>query len=297
MKSDKRTLEELRTRIDRLDDTAHDLFMERAQIVARIAGIKAKSEDGSAPIIRPDREALILRRLLDRHGGALSAGVIAGMWRTLIMGCVQIQQPVSVQLFGADDPQGLWDLARGHFGTTVPMGLQDSVTHVFASLDPDKGSLGVFPAPDVDQSHDWWIHLLSGMRDAPRIIAKLPVAETGECADDGLSGYVVGRMDPGRTGDDVTLIAVSTEDEVSRVRLVALFEKVELAARVLATCTADQDRTGWRHLIEVPQHITEIEENLANLIGASEGQLSAITVVGGHAATIRLTRPDDVKRS
>ena len=57
-----RSLAEVRAELDRIDDTIHDLLMERAGIVAQ--GITA-AKTGLA--LHPGREAQIIRLLLARH--------------------------------------------------------------------------------------------------------------------------------------------------------------------------------------------------------------------------------------
>ena len=62
------TLAELRAEVDRLDDALHDLLMQRAEVVTRIAALGAQ---GKKIAFRPGREAEIVRRLLARHQGSL----------------------------------------------------------------------------------------------------------------------------------------------------------------------------------------------------------------------------------
>src|SRR4051812_36587391 len=71
-----------RAEIDALDDALHDLVMRRAEVVARLAASRAKA--GSPSPLRPGREAMILRRLLGRHHGALPANALVGLWRELL---------------------------------------------------------------------------------------------------------------------------------------------------------------------------------------------------------------------
>src|SRR5262245_23985308 len=56
----------LRQQIDAIDQQMHDLLMRRTEAVLGIAA--AKRESGEA-VLRPAREAQVLRRLLARHKG------------------------------------------------------------------------------------------------------------------------------------------------------------------------------------------------------------------------------------
>src|SRR6185437_12724944 len=78
-------LEDLRRRIDEIDDQIHDLLMRRAELVEAIGNSK-KSEN--APVLRPGREARILRRLVARHRGRLPRSVLVRLWRELLSGTV-----------------------------------------------------------------------------------------------------------------------------------------------------------------------------------------------------------------
>ena len=66
------TLGDVRAELDRIDDALHDLLMERAAVVGRLAEGRLK---GPA-VLRPGREAAILRRLLARHRGALPPAAV-----------------------------------------------------------------------------------------------------------------------------------------------------------------------------------------------------------------------------
>ncbi|MGH6989888.1 MAG: chorismate mutase, partial [Stellaceae bacterium] len=81
------SLEELRRRIDALDDRLHDLVMDRAELVAGVAALKRSS---GVPALRSGREAQILRRLVARHRGPLPRPSLVRLWRELLGGMVAI---------------------------------------------------------------------------------------------------------------------------------------------------------------------------------------------------------------
>jgi chorismate mutase / prephenate dehydratase len=100
----------LRAEIDALDDAMHDLLMRRADVVARLAGSRAK---GTGPALRPGREAAIVRRLLARHAGPFPRAGLLGVWRAIINGNTAIQAPMTVA--ACLDDAGL-ALLRDHLG-------------------------------------------------------------------------------------------------------------------------------------------------------------------------------------
>jgi chorismate mutase / prephenate dehydratase len=79
MTTDTVALARLRRQIDEIDDQIHDLMMRRAQIVVEIGTAK-----GTGPMVRPGREAEILRRLVKRNR-LLPATALVRIWREMIV--------------------------------------------------------------------------------------------------------------------------------------------------------------------------------------------------------------------
>jgi chorismate mutase len=59
-------LDDLRRRIDEIDDRVQDLLIERTQLVEAVGETKRRA---GMPALRPAREAVVLRRLVGRHRG------------------------------------------------------------------------------------------------------------------------------------------------------------------------------------------------------------------------------------
>ena len=69
MTDDKNKLDELRLKIDQLDQKIQTLISERVAVAGDIA--KAKVAEGSTVFYRPEREAQVLRRIRERNEGPL----------------------------------------------------------------------------------------------------------------------------------------------------------------------------------------------------------------------------------
>ena len=68
-------LEQLRKQIDRLDDELLQLVNQRAELAQQIGRLK---EDGT--VLRPEREAQVLKRLQSNNSGPLSNAAVAQMF-------------------------------------------------------------------------------------------------------------------------------------------------------------------------------------------------------------------------
>ena len=77
------TLEALRAEIDAIDENLHRQIMHRAEVALRIGALK-NSDGGEPDLMRPSREAEVLRRLIARHEGAFPRAVIVRLWREIM---------------------------------------------------------------------------------------------------------------------------------------------------------------------------------------------------------------------
>src|SRR5580692_297525 len=76
-------LEDLRRRLDEIDDRLQDLLIDRFDIVLQVA---AEKRDGEIAPHQPAREAEIIRRLVARNRGALPDEILVRIWRELLCG-------------------------------------------------------------------------------------------------------------------------------------------------------------------------------------------------------------------
>ena len=78
----------------RSDRALHAGLIERGEIIDRLIAVKAKQGGGSA--FRPDREAAMMRRLVERHRGILPLDTVEGIWRIIISTFTYVQAPYTV---------------------------------------------------------------------------------------------------------------------------------------------------------------------------------------------------------
>ena len=88
MNEDPTSLDELRRKIDTVDDSIHDLLKKRADLVKQIGVLKNSQQTN---IFRPSREALLLRRLLAQNSGDFSSISLIRVWKEIIGASTQMQ--------------------------------------------------------------------------------------------------------------------------------------------------------------------------------------------------------------
>ena len=125
-------LKALRDRIDAIDDQIGQLISERAQCAQEVAEVKksANPEEAAKSFYRPEREAQVLRKAMERNQGPLSNEEMARLFREIMSACLALEQPIKVAFLG---PEGTFtqQAALKHFGHSaiaMPFSAIDEVT-------------------------------------------------------------------------------------------------------------------------------------------------------------------------
>jgi chorismate mutase/prephenate dehydratase len=134
-------LSELRTRIDDVDARLLELLSERGRLVLGVGAFKHAS---NAPVLRPEREAQILRRLAERNPGPLPASAIASIWREVISACRELERRLRIAYLG---PVGTFSEQAVHtqFGHGVDAVPCPSFDEVFRATEAGTVDFGVVP--------------------------------------------------------------------------------------------------------------------------------------------------------
>jgi chorismate mutase len=198
------TLGALRAEIDRIDLEMHRLLMARGEIIDRLIAVKRAQGDGCA--FRPDREAQMMRALVERHRGLLPVDAVEGVWRVIVSTFTYVQKNYAVH---ADDSGGdaqMRDSARFHFGFTVPYIAHHGPGAVIDAVAASAGDLGVLRASGALVDGAWWMRLIGA--DRPKIIARLPFVERPDHPA-GLPVFVVARPASDAAACDILLYAIA----------------------------------------------------------------------------------------
>ena len=198
------TLSQLRGEIDRIDLAMHRLLMERGEIIDRL--IEVKRAQGGGCAFRPDREAQMMRALVERHRGLLPLDAVEGIWRIIVSTFTYVQAPYAVH---ADDSGGdaqMRDSARFHFGFTVPYVPHHGAVAVIDAVAASSGDLGVLRSLGGSGDGAWWMKLVG--EGAPKIIARLPFVERPDHPA-GLPVFVIAKPAAELAPQDIVLFALT----------------------------------------------------------------------------------------
>src|ERR1043166_5432845 len=106
--TDQKRLNELRAKIDAIDDELLALLRSRADIIEEVRGVKGKQD----VYIRPGREALMLKALLAKPQGHIPPGLLHRLWREMIGAFTLQEGGFKVAVAQAAGEEGFWGLCR-----------------------------------------------------------------------------------------------------------------------------------------------------------------------------------------
>ena len=136
-------LDELRARIDVLDEQLQHLISERAACAREVADVKTR-QGLETHFYRPEREAEILRRVSARNTGPLSDEEMARLFREIMSACLALEKPLRIAFLG---PEGTFTqtAALKHFGHSVQTLPLSGIDSIFRDVDAGAADYGVVP--------------------------------------------------------------------------------------------------------------------------------------------------------
>jgi len=139
----KKTLDELRIEIDVLDKEIQSLIGARAELASAVAEVKKVSEDQSV-FYRPEREAQVLRAIIERNDNLLKDKDMAHIFREIMSACLALEQPLNIAYLG---PEGTFtqEAALKHFGHAVSTLDCGSIDEIFHQVEKGNAHYGVVP--------------------------------------------------------------------------------------------------------------------------------------------------------
>ena len=142
-------LAEARERIDGIDRQIQALIAERAGWAQRVGKAKGPLK-AAVDYYRPEREAQVLRQVLDRNDGPLSDEVLLRLFREIMSACLAQQEPLKVGYLGPEGTFSQQALIKhfGHSARGLPL---SSIEEVFQEVEAGHADFGVVPVENSGQ--------------------------------------------------------------------------------------------------------------------------------------------------
>lgn len=134
-------LKPLREQIDAIDAQIVELLNRRARVAQQVGHVKAET---NAPVFRPEREAMVLRRVAQRNRGPLASSDMQMIFREIMSICRALERRVTVAYLG---PAGTYSEQAayrqlGHAIVSLPCA---SIDEVFRATEAGTVDFGVVP--------------------------------------------------------------------------------------------------------------------------------------------------------
>ena len=151
----------LRDKIDALDVQIMESISQRADFAQQVAQVKKSL--GDAAYYRPEREAQVLRHIMDANTGPIDNEDMARLFRQIMSACLALEQPIKVAFLGPE-----WtftqEAALKHFGDGAISVPKAAIDEVFREVLAGACNYGVVP---VENSTEGVIsHTLDSFMDS-----------------------------------------------------------------------------------------------------------------------------------
>jgi len=133
----------LRTQIDTIDSELIKLISERAKCAEQVAKVKTAAGD-TETFYRPEREAQVLRSVMERNNGPFSDEEMARLFREIMSSCLALEKPIKIAYLG---PEGTFtqQAAQKHFGQSAIVAPMGAIDEVFREVAAGAVNYGVVP--------------------------------------------------------------------------------------------------------------------------------------------------------
>ncbi|MDQ5910124.1 MAG: chorismate mutase / prephenate dehydratase [Pseudomonadota bacterium] len=141
--SETNSLQALRERIDALDRQIQTLITDRARCAQHIGALK-QAAGATGNFYRPEREAQVLRRVIEANQGPLSNEEMARLFREIMSACLALEEPLKIAFLG---PEGTFTQAAAlkHFGKSIHSIPLRAIDEVFREVEAGSADYGVVP--------------------------------------------------------------------------------------------------------------------------------------------------------
>ena len=134
----------LRQGIDAIDRQVLDLINQRARLAHRIGEIKQGN------LYRPEREAAVLRGIVEANPGPLPAIAAQQIFREIMSACLALEQPLTIAYLG---PEGTFSeaAAQKHFGSAPRLTPFAAIDDAFRAVEAGNSDYAVVPVENSSE--------------------------------------------------------------------------------------------------------------------------------------------------
>ena len=283
------SLSTLRDQIDDIDTAMMNLIRQRTELIERMTSLKIPHQIA----LRPNREAVILRRLINTNTGNLSKNILIRIWRELISGLTDLQESVTIAVYAPSENHGFWDLARDYYGSSTKMITLDKHEEVIQAVMEKKTMIGILPYPDQASLHDhnppWWQILSHTNQESPQVnpqvITRLPFYDPGNARGYDHDAVAIAWIMPEPSDDDHSLLRIKTSPGVAQPDLINLLKQQTWIPSTMVRWHSLEPNETIVDLIDVHGFVTHTDPRFDLLKITLDNVLLELDVIGNYPVT------------
>jgi chorismate mutase len=224
----KETLEDLRKKIDDLDEQLFLLLKSRLEIVEKVGHLK-KSNNSEKYIIRAGREAQKVQKIFElaKNSGFNNkiSTAFACIWREIISLSINHEEPALIAYNPSSDPTILWKL-REYMGCYSDKLICKSDINCIEALTQKKANIAAFNLQKNYSSNPWWLELVNYPEFS--VFTNIPLYTSGLNNE---NVFLVSAVSPEPIGKDRFLYVTSSEipfNEVDNFETISEYKNYKL---------------------------------------------------------------------
>ncbi|TVQ70186.1 MAG: chorismate mutase [Oceanospirillales bacterium] len=239
---------ELRNQIDSIDQQIQQLINQRATCAQQVAEVKQQfSNQHPAVFYRPEREAQVLRRVMERNQGPLPDQDMARLFREIMSVCLALEQPMMVAYPG---PEGGYteQAVRKHFGFSVKGVAMSDPEQSFKAVEEGRCHYAVTPIESTQEglvSHTLDLFRRYDLRICGEVELELDPSDDKTLVAD-TRYLVLGKQYVGPSGQDKTSILLTLPDQPGVLHdVLGVFRDRGISLTRLESRTWQQDKQQY----------------------------------------------------
>lgn len=284
MSDDNKKLASFRTRIDEIDNEIIGLLIRRIAVVKQVGELKSSTTTIPCPI-RSGREAEMVRSIVERFRPTdFPAAAAAAIWRIIIGASTSVEAKLNLSVFADEKENSLYWLAREYFGASLSIVKQPHINRVIGDVMDGKVAVGIVPFPRSSDTSNWWTSLMQHGDNMPKIFAHIPFVYTDIPGKAVPSALAVARLKPEPSGDDMSLVVIEADANVSQSRLQTAFVNAKLEVSWINIATLSP--SCRHHLVEIKGFVDGEHEGFAAFASALGAAVFTTHFLGAYARPI-----------
>lgn len=241
-------LSDLRKEIDEMDNQLISLLGKRMQIVDQVG--KLKENNSEKFFIRSNREADMIKNLVNRCDTRFPKSSIVGIWRKIIAAANMHEQKLEVAIHNPNKTADYEHLIKDYYNHEMPISSHDKSLDIISCLEKGESQIGGFSLSQKSANPDdkWWINLAKSNSDI-KIFAKLPFVKLSdvkgihENSDNLNKDLVIAAITKvEKSLEDNSFIYIEVSEETSEEALIKTLENADLTPKLLDSSRVDDKK-------------------------------------------------------